>query len=78
MGVYTGIMVFVVTWWIVIFAVLPWGNNDPPDTVEQGHATSAPAKPKLLLKFLVTTIVTAIIWIAIDQAVRHGLVSFRE
>ena len=28
--------------------------------------------------FLVTTIVTAVIWIAIDQAVRHGLVSFRE
>jgi predicted secreted protein len=78
MGVYTGIMVFVVTWWIVIFAVLPWGNNDPPEQVEQGHATSAPARPKLLLKFLVTTIVTAVIWIAIDQAVRHGLVSFRE
>jgi len=78
MGLYTGIMVFVVTWWIVIFAVLPWGNNDPPEQVEQGHATSAPARPKLLLKFLVTTIVTAVIWIAIDQAVRHGLVSFRE
>ncbi len=78
MGGYTGIMVFVVTWWIVIFAVLPWGNNNPPDQVEQGHATSAPAKPKLLLKFLVTTIVTVVIWIAIDQAVRHGLVSFRE
>ena len=78
MGVYTGIMVYVVTWWIVIFAVLPWGNNDPPDQVEQGHATSAPAKPKLLLKFLVTTIVSAIIWVAIDQAVRHGLISFRE
>ena len=78
MGVYTGIMVYVVTWWVVIFAVLPWGNNDPPDQVEQGHASSAPAKPKLLLKFLVTTIVSAVIWIAIDQAVRHGLVSFRE
>lgn len=78
MGLYTGIMVFVVTWWIVIFAVLPWGNNDPPEVVEQGHATSAPAKPKLLLKFLVTTVVTVVIWIAIDQAVRHGLISFRE
>lgn len=78
MGIYTGIMVYIVTWWIVIFAVLPWGNNDPPDQVEQGHATSAPARPKLVLKFLITTIVSAIIWIAIDQAVRHGLVSFRE
>ena len=78
MGIYTGIMVYVVTWWVVIFAVLPWGNNDPPEQVEQGHATSAPAKPRLLIKFLVTTIVSAAIWIALDQAVRHGLVSFRE
>ena len=37
-----------------------------------------PNLTKLLLKFLVTTLVTVIIWIAIDQAVRHGLVSFRE
>ena len=78
MGGYTGILVFGVTGWIVVFAVRPGGNNDPPEQVEQGHATSAPAKPKLLLKFLVTTIVTGVIWIAIDQAVRHGLVSFRE
>ena len=78
MGLYTGIMVYVVTWWIVIFAVLPFGNNKPPEQVEQGHATSAPARPRLVLKFIVTTVISAVIWVLIDQAVRHGLVSFRE
>jgi len=77
MGLYTGIMVFVVTWWIVIFAVLPWGNNDPPEVVEKGHATSAPAKPRLALKFAVTTAITTLIWIAIELSVTYGLVSFR-
>jgi predicted secreted protein len=77
MNWFTGTMVFVVVWWTVIFAVLPWGNR-PPEKVEPGHATSAPAKPRLTLKFAVTTVLAALIWVAIDQAVRRGLVSFRE
>lgn len=76
MGVFTGIMVFVVTFWVVIFAVLPWGNR-PPSQVEKGHADGAPDKPRLAIKFAVTTAITAVIWVAIDQAVRHGLISFR-
>ena len=76
MSVYTGIMVYLVIWWTVIFAVLPWGNK-PPEVIEKGHATSAPAKPRLLIKFAVTTVIAAILWVALDQAVRHGLMSFR-
>jgi predicted secreted protein len=77
MTLYTGIMVYLVIWWTVIFAVLPWGNNRPPDVVEKGHATSAPAKPRLALKFAVTTVVAAVLWVALDQGVRHGLMSLR-
>ncbi|MCC6468665.1 MAG: DUF1467 family protein [Alphaproteobacteria bacterium] len=77
MGIYTGIMVYVVTWWVVIFAVLPWGNR-PPAVVEPGHADGAPEKPRLVAKFIVTTAISAVIWILIDQGVRHGLVSFRD
>jgi predicted secreted protein len=76
MTLYTGIMVYLVIWWTVIFAVLPWGNR-PPDVVEKGHATSAPAKPRLAIKFAVTTVIAAILWVALDQAVRHGVMSFR-
>lgn len=78
MGLYTGIMVYVVTWWIVLFAVLPWGNNAPPETVEKGHATSAPARPRLALKFAVTSVIAAAIWIAIELSAVYDLVSFRE
>ena len=37
----TGIAVFVVVWWIVLFAVLPWGVR-PPETLVPGQADSAP------------------------------------
>lgn len=76
MNVFTGIMVFVVIWWTVIFAVLPWGNR-PADRVEPGHASSAPAKPRLGLKFAITTAIAAVLWVALDQAIRHELMSFR-
>ena len=40
----TGILVYVMIWWVVIFAVLPWGVR-VPDEPEPGHAASAPETP---------------------------------
>ncbi|MFO1188969.1 MAG: DUF1467 family protein [Alphaproteobacteria bacterium] len=61
--------VYFVAWWIVLFAVLPWGvkvSGQP----EPGHATSAPERPHLLRKALVTSvlaaIVTALVWVAVQ------------
>ena len=42
-------VVFAVVWWLVLFMVLPFGAA-PPDEVEPGMATSAPAKPRLAVK----------------------------
>ncbi len=77
MGLVSGIIVFLITWWVVLFAVLPWGNR-PPDEVTEGHAPSAPAKPRLLLKFAVTTAITGLIWLALFGLAESGLISFRE
>lgn len=59
MGIITAIAVYFVIWWLVLLMVLPWGNA-PPSQVKKGHATSSPAKPRLGLKLLVTTGVSAI------------------
>lgn len=77
MGWFTGIIVFVIVWWVVIFMVLPWGAR-PPETPEPGHAPSAPEHPRLLRKVLATTAITAVVWLAIFAAVESELISFRE
>ena len=77
MTIVTGIVVYVITWWLVLFAVLPWGAR-PPDHVDTGHAPSAPAKPRLRLKFLVTTGVAAVVWLGVYAVVESGWISFRE
>ncbi|MGQ9365192.1 DUF1467 family protein [Azospirillum sp. ST 5-10] len=77
MGLVTGIAVYFVVWWVVLFAVLPWGVR-PPDEPEPGTAESAPQKPRILLKFAVTSVVAAVVWTGIYLVVMSDLISFRE
>ena len=37
----TGLAVYFIVWWVVLFTVLPWGVH-PPATPEPGNAPSAP------------------------------------
>jgi predicted secreted protein len=76
MTLFGGIVIYVICWWMVLFAVLPWGNR-PPDTPEPGHATSAPEKPRLALKFLVTTGIATVIFLMIWWLMESDLISFR-
>ena len=73
----SGILVFVVLWWLVIFAVLPWGVRIP-DKAEPGHADSAPVKPMLGRKVLATTAITAVLWLIVYFVVQSDWLSFRE
>lgn len=73
----SAIVVYLITWWTVLFAVLPWGNR-PPDQPAEGHATSAPANPRLLRKFIITTLISAIVFAIIFVVVDTGLISFRD
>ena len=73
---FTAIMTYVIIWWTVLFAVLPWGNK-PPEKPGPGHATSAPEKPRLLVKFAVTTVISAVILAGVWWLVNSDLISFR-
>lgn len=49
------IVAYAVSWWLVLFMVLPSGATPAP-TPEKGHAPSAPEKPRLRRKFRLTTV----------------------
>lgn len=76
MNWFTGSAVFLILWFLVLFAVLPWGVR-VPDEPEAGHASSAPSNPRIGLKLLVTTVIAGALWLAVDWAIASGLVSFR-
>ncbi|BBK32055.1 putative secreted protein [Stella humosa] len=76
MSIVTGSAVYLVLWWISLFAILPWGVR-VPDQPAPGHAPSAPERPRLLLKAGVTTVVAAILWLFVEWLVTTDLISFR-
>jgi predicted secreted protein len=79
MGWAGGITVFFVTWWLVIFMVLPWGVQaiDQED-VEKGQSRGAPKKPLMIRKFVITTVITTILWGIAYLLIDSGMLSFRE
>ncbi|MBI1208257.1 MAG: DUF1467 family protein [Azospirillum sp.] len=77
MGWVSGTAVYFMVWWTVLFAVLPWGVKTPEEP-EPGMASSAPEQPKMWLRAAVTTVISALIWVAIYFLVDSGWISFRE
>ncbi len=65
MNLTAGLVVYVITWWMVFFMMLPIGvkaqDEDGEDAVPGTH-TSAPKDPKLLKKTIYASIIAAIIW----------------
>lgn len=62
----TGVVAYTIIWWVVLFAVLPFGvrtaeESDQP--LEPGHAPSAPVRPLLLVKFAVTTLIATVLFV---------------
>ena len=71
-----GIVAYVIIWWVVIFAVLPFGV-EPVEKGDPGHAAGAPANPRLGIKAAVTTAIAAVLWLALYAIIGSGLISFR-
>ncbi len=72
----TGVLVYVIVWWLVFLITLPFGIRPHEDPVP-GTVASAPAQPRLWLKAGITTVVSAALWGLYYLVVRLDLISFR-
>jgi predicted secreted protein len=77
MNWFEGIASFVVIWWIVLFAVLPFGVR-PVEKGDIGHAAGAPANPRLWFKAGVTTLVAIVVWLGVFALVNSNVIQFRQ
>lgn len=73
----TLIFTYFVTWWIVLFVTLPWGNRQP-DTPEVGMMHGAPANPNIKKKMIWTTFLSFIVVGIIYACVEANIIDFRE
>ena len=77
MGVVSGIVVYICIWWMVLFCTLPIGVT-PHQEEGMGTAGSAPQAPNLKFKFLLTTGISAAIWVIVFIIMQMELISFLE
>ncbi len=61
----SAVAIYFVTWWVVLFAVLPFGvrTQHEAGTIVQGTTPSAPVRPHLLYKFIATTLIAAVLFV---------------
>ena len=81
MGITGSIIVYVLIWWIVFFSVLPVGIQSNKEIFNEeigGIDPGAPKNPKIAKKFLMTTIITTIIFLVIYYLVKINLLNLRE
>ncbi len=73
----TGLMVYLVIWWTILFAVLPLGvrrvENPGP-----GQDRGSPERPQLLRKALITSVVAGVLWLAFYFFHQADIFSFRD
>ena len=73
MGLVSGLVVFILLWWWVFLMALPFGAKTPDD-IKTGHATSAPEKPMLWRKAMITTVIAGILfgivyWVIVSEII---------
>ena len=80
MSVPFAIAIYVVIWWTVLFAILPIGvrTQGEEGVIVPGTPASAPAHPRLLRVVLLTTLVSAVVFIGLWLAVRFGLIDLQQ
>jgi predicted secreted protein len=77
MPLLTGIMVYVLAWWMVFFCVLPFKIESIQKPTD-GSMPGAPVNPNIKMKFWITTGIAALVWVLIDLAIRANFISFRD
>ena len=80
MNLVFALAIYFVCWWIILFAILPFGVTTQQEAgeVSPGTVESAPVAPKLIPKLIATTIVSAIIFAIIYWLLEGGVVTLDD
>ena len=80
MGITGSIIIYVIIWWIVFFSVLPVGIQSNKEVFKdniEGSDPGAPKNPRIGKKFLITTLITSIIFAVIYYLTVNNYLNLR-
>jgi predicted secreted protein len=78
MATSTAIAIYFLVWWVVLFAVLPWGvrNQQESGEVSPGTDPGAPAVHKVWMKLVWTTVIASMVFGILAAIYKLGLIPF--
>lgn len=79
MQITTSIAIYFLIWWVVLFAVLPWGiraqgGEDAPPGTDPG----APAVPRLVAKLIWTTLVSTVVYVICAVIYKYQIITLDD
>lgn len=77
MSIASGIVVYVIIWWLVFFMTLPFGVKKTEE-VEEGHEPGAPEKPMLWRKAAITSLIAALLFAVWWYVQDSGLINIQR
>ena len=78
MGLTSGLAIYFIIWWLVLFTVLPWGaksHYEADSEFEPGTAPSAPVKPRMGMKFAITTVIATVVFAMVYSIMAYKLIT---
>ncbi len=80
MSIATGILVYVIIWWLIFFMMLPVGvisQDESGEDIVPGTPASAPVKPDIWRKALTTSLIAAVLFAVFYFIVEYDVISLR-
>ncbi len=71
----------VLPWWVVLFAVLPWGvrsQHEHGEEMAEGTDPGAPVLPRLMFKVVWTTIIATVLFVSVAYVFNNGWITIDD
>ncbi len=78
MSVFNGAVLYLLVWWVSLFAVLPIGTQPVAEADPEGGWRGTPKAPQLWRKVALTTLVAAVVWGLLYGIITSDWLSFRS
>jgi predicted secreted protein len=74
-----GLVLYIMIWWLTLFAVLPFGvrTQGEEGDVVPGTPESAPVRPRLIKVFLINTVVAALVFAIVWGGLEYDWLNLR-
>ena len=78
MSITGSVVIYVILWWIVFFSLLPIDVNRNKNIKIEGEDSGSPENPKILKKFIYTTLISSLLFLIIYYLVLYNYLNLRN